>query len=59
MNDTPDRTGPRPDLSQGAQQRTPDLGQLTRADLARMSPQEIAAAHDAGRCDDLLSGRQA
>lgn len=31
--------------------------QLSRADLARMSPQEIEAARVAGRLDDLMSGK--
>jgi hypothetical protein len=32
--------------------------QLTRADLARMSPQEIDKAREDGRLTDLLSGKQ-
>ncbi len=49
---------PAPDLTQGAK---PGLGidsaQLRHADMARMTPQEIRAAQDAGRFDDLLAGR--
>ena len=47
---------PAPDPTQGAKQGTGD-GQLTRADLARMTPQEIVAAQDSGRLADLMSGR--
>ena len=50
---------PRPDMSQGAQPREPEDGQLTRADLARMSPQQIVDAQNAGQLDDLMSGRYA
>ncbi len=49
--------GPRPDPTQGAQQRDPGVGQLGRADLARMTPAEIVAAQESGRFDDLMSGR--
>lgn len=49
---------PAPDPTQGAK---PGIGvdstQLTRADIARMTPQEVVAAQDAGRFNDLLSGR--
>lgn len=47
------RTTPRPDPTQGAK---PDgvAGQLTRADLAGMSPDEINAAREAGRLNDVL-----
>ncbi len=47
---------PAPDPTQGAKQGAGD-GQLTRADLARMTPQEIVAAQDSGRLADLMSGR--
>lgn len=47
---------PAPDPTQGAK---PGQGtaQLTRADLARMTPQEIVAAQESGRLDDLMAGR--
>lgn len=48
-----------PDRSQGAQQDQPPAGQLTRADLANMTAAQIVAAQEAGRFDDLMSGRQA
>lgn len=57
MNDTPDRTGPRPDPTQGAQQGRLTPGQLTRADLAGKSLEWIEAQRVAGRLDDLLAGR--
>lgn len=49
--------GPRPDPTQGAQQRDLGVGQLGRGDLARMTPAEIVAAQESGRFDDLMSGR--
>ncbi len=52
-------TGPRspaPDPTQGAKQGA-GKDQLTRADMARMTPQEIVAAQEAGRFDDLMAGR--
>lgn len=49
--------GPRPDPSQGAQQRPAGLGQLGHADLQGMTPQQIVAAQEAGQFNDLLSGR--
>ena len=52
-------TGPRspaPDPTQGAKQGA-GKDQLTRADMARMTPQEIVAAQEAGRSDDLMAGR--
>ncbi len=48
---------PAPDPSQGAKPGATADGQLTRDDLARMSPTEIVAAQDAGRFADLLAGR--
>lgn len=47
---------PAPDPTQGAKPGAGD-GQLTKADLARMTPQEIVAAQDSGRLADLMSGR--
>lgn len=51
--------GPRPDHSQGAQQTPASIGQLGRADLARMTPQQIVQAQERGQFDDLMSGRHA
>ncbi len=48
---------PAPDPTQGAKQGGTGTDQLTRADLARMNPQEIRTAQDAGRFDDLMAGR--
>lgn len=48
---------PAPDPTQGAKPGGTANAQLTRADLARMTPQEVVAAQDAGRFSDLLSGR--
>lgn len=45
--------GPRPDLTQGAQQRTP-VHQLDRAALASMTPAQIEAARVEGRLADVL-----
>lgn len=45
------------DPTQGAQQSDPPPPQLTREDLATMTPRQIVAAHDNGLCDDLLTGR--
>ncbi len=47
---------PAPDPTQGAKQGAGD-GQLTRADLAHMTPQEIVAAQESGRLADLMAGR--
>ncbi len=47
-----------PDRSQGAPQDTPPLPQLTRADLATMTPHQIREAQDRGQFADLLAGRQ-
>ena len=49
---------PAPDPSQGAKPAASGPSQLTRADLARMSPQEIDKAAQEGRLNDLLTGRQ-
>lgn len=58
MNDSnPERTGPRPDPSQGAQQGRLTPAQLTRSDLRGKSPEWIEAQRVAGRLDDLLAGR--
>lgn len=50
---------PKPDMSQGAQPRDPEDGQLTKADLAGMTPHEIRDAQERGQFRDLLSGRYA
>lgn len=47
---------PAPDPTQGAKPGAVN-SQLTRADLARMTPQEIVAAQESGRLDDLMAGR--
>ena len=51
-----DTRRPAPDPTQGAKPGAGD-GQLTRADLARMTPQEIVAAQESGRLADLMAGR--
>ncbi|MEU2366219.1 MULTISPECIES: hypothetical protein [Streptomyces] len=52
----PSSTPPYPqDLGLG-RQGSPAAGQLTREDLARMSPREINEARAAGKCDALLRG---
>lgn len=51
------RRHPAPDPSQGAKPGQPGADQLTRADLARMSPDEIEQARLDGRLADLLAGR--
>lgn len=48
------RTTPRPDPTQGAKPGNDDSGQLTAADAARMTPEQIVAAKAAGRFNDLL-----
>lgn len=48
---------PAPDPSQGAKTTSGAGDQLTRADLARMTPQQIREAQDAGRFADLMAGR--
>lgn len=40
----------------GARNDTTKLAQLTQADMARMSPEQIAEAHDKGQFDDLIRG---
>lgn len=50
------RRPPAPDPTQGAQASAAGPDQLTRADLARMTPTEIEAARVAGRFADLLAG---
>lgn len=47
---------PQPDPSQGAKPNGNGPSQLTRADLARMTPAEIDQARVEGRLDDLLAG---
>jgi hypothetical protein len=42
----------------GARNDSAGTGQLTRSDLDRMSPEDIAAAHEAGRFQDVLSGKR-
>ena len=44
------------DLGLGAQTSS-GAGQLTQADLRRMSPKEINEAREAGKLNDLMSGR--
>lgn len=55
-NTAADPRRPAPDPTQGAKPGTGD-GQLTKADLARMTPQQIVEAQTAGRLDDLMAGR--
>jgi hypothetical protein len=50
------RTTPRPDPTQGAKPAAAD-GQLTRVDLASMSPEQINQALEAGRLRDVLAGK--
>jgi hypothetical protein len=50
------RTTPRPDPTQGAKPAAAD-GQLTKADLASMSPEQINQALEAGRLRDVLAGK--
>lgn len=45
--------GPKPDENQGKPAPSA-LGQLTKADLATMNPQEIMEARKAGRLDELM-----
>ncbi len=52
-----DTRRPAPDPTQGAKQGVVGDGQLTKADMARMTPQEIVAAQEAGRFADLMAGR--
>lgn len=47
---------PQPDPSQGAKPGSTGPSQLSRADLARMTPQQIEAARQEGRFADLLAG---
>jgi hypothetical protein len=53
VTDTDDTTS-RPDLGQGLKGTPPNHGQLSRDDLKHMTPEEIAAAKDAGRLDEIL-----
>lgn len=50
---------PQPNPAQGASGGEPkgSDGQLTRADLQRMTPEQISDAHEQGRFADLLAGR--
>lgn len=41
----------------GARNDTAKVAQLAEADMARMSPEQIAEAHDNGQFDDLLARR--
>lgn len=41
----------------GARNDTAKVAQLAEADMARMSPEQIAEAHDKGQFDDLLARR--
>lgn len=55
-----DSRTPAPNPAQGASGSGSGSGatQLTRADLARMSPEQIDKAHTEGRLADLLAGKQ-
>lgn len=53
---TPQFTKSASDLGIGAQ-TTSGAGQLTRADLARMTPAEINKAREEGKLNDLMQGR--
>lgn len=55
-NTAADPRRPAPDPTQGAKPGSGD-GQITKADLARMTPQQIVDAQNAGRLDDLMAGR--
>ena len=55
-NTAADPRRPAPDPTQGAKPGSGD-GPLTKADLARMTPQQIVDAQEAGRFDDLMAGR--
>lgn len=50
---------PAPDPSQGARPKADDSAtkQLSRADLAQMTPERIVAAQDAGQFTDLMAGK--
>ncbi len=50
---------PKPDPTQGARPAEPEAPQLSRSDIARMTPQQIVDAQNAGQLDDLMSGRYA
>jgi hypothetical protein len=45
------------DMGQGARKPPATKGQLTRADMAKMTPEQIVEADNAGRFDDLKAGR--
>lgn len=51
------RRSPQPDPSQGAKPDSQGPGQLTQADLNRMSPDEINKALADGRLSDVLAGK--
>ena len=52
-------TPPAPDFGAGDRGDAPSKPkQLTRADMARMTPDQIVAADDAGQFDDLKAGRR-
>lgn len=48
---------PQPDPSQGARPGSTGPAQLTRADLAQMTPYQIEEARQEGRLNDLLAGK--
>lgn len=49
---------PAPDFGAGSRGDSPAKPkQLTRADMARMTPEQLVAADDAGQFDDLKAGR--
>ena len=48
---------PPPDIGNGARGTKPNDGQLTRADLSKMTPEQVNEARKAGRLDDVLSGK--
>lgn len=49
---------PAPDPAQGAKPNSTGPTQLTAADLARMSPEDVVKARAEGRFDNLLAGKQ-
>ncbi|GGY85805.1 hypothetical protein GCM10010300_32360 [Streptomyces olivaceoviridis] len=55
MTDDPMRAMIRDEILRAMRETQP--AQYTRADLAHMSPEQIAQARRAGHLDDLLSGR--
>ncbi|MFF9124703.1 hypothetical protein ACF09J_15580 [Streptomyces sp. NPDC014889] len=55
MNDDPMRAMIRDEILKAMQEARP--AQYTRADLARMSPEQITEARRAGHLNDLMFGR--